>query len=338
VFPFSVTHPRPAAQTGQQTVNSGYELIAFDAEKLNVFAAEVRYCEPHWHAAPELITVLCGRFTVAVGQQQVELGQGDMLYLNAGEVHSLSAEMAGSQLVTVQFSPGLFDEMHPALQLNWCTVGRTRRAADDEVLRRLIMLLEQLVDNRTPFQRIAAIYLLLDALATAGEPSQRAESSLREESMIKKGIDYINLHYDRPLTLSEVASHAGMSYSWFSRLFKKVSRYNFKEYLTLVRLNKARNLLRDTRTPITDISHSCGFQEHKYLIAAFNKYCGLTPTEYRKRFVSRQNALSNELAAGEDCHCLPLNRALLARLASNNQSPSAPECPHQTHVSPDAFR
>lgn len=245
-----------------------------------------------------------------------------MLYLNAEEVHSLSAESAGSQLVTVQFSPGLFDEMHPSPRLNWCTAGRAHRVEDEIVRQRLIALLEQLVDQRTPFQRIAAIYWLLDALTAAGEPQQREESSLREESMIKKGIDYINLHYDRPLTLSEVAGHSGMSYSWFSRLFKKVSRYNFKEYLTLVRLNKARNLLRDTRTPITDISHSCGFQEHKYLIAAFNKYCGLTPTEYRKRFISRQNVLDHKLAPGEDCLCLPLNHALLARLALSNQSAS----------------
>ncbi|VFS55052.1 Uncharacterised protein [Kluyvera cryocrescens] len=45
MFPFSVTHSRPSAQTGAHTVSfgSGYELIAFDAEKLNVFAAEVRY-------------------------------------------------------------------------------------------------------------------------------------------------------------------------------------------------------------------------------------------------------------------------------------------------------
>ena len=61
MFPFSVTHPRSVTQSGRQTANSGYELIAFDAEKLNVFAAEVRYCEPHWHPAPELITVLAGR-------------------------------------------------------------------------------------------------------------------------------------------------------------------------------------------------------------------------------------------------------------------------------------
>ncbi len=324
MFPFSVTHPRPATLAGRQTHNSGYELIAFDAEKLNVFAAEVRYCEPHWHPAPELITVLAGRFSLTVGQQRVELSAGEMLYINAEEVHSLNAQASGSQLLTVQFSPGLFDELHPAPSLTWRTHSTSQNAHDRDVFQRLFALLEQIIDNRAPFQRIAAIYLLLDALVTAGQPTRRAENSLREEEMIKKGIDYINQNFDQPLTLSDVASHTGMSYSWFSRLFKKVSRHNFKEYLTLVRLNKARTLLQDTRTPITDISHSCGFQEHKYLIAAFNKYCGLTPTEYRKRFVSRQNMIENELAQGEDCLCLPLNAALLARLTLSNQSQSAP--------------
>ena len=100
-----MTHPRQVTQSGQPATNSGYELIAFDAEKLNVFAAEVRYCEPHWHPAPELITVLHGGFTLAVGQREWQLRAGDMLYINAEEVHSLSAEMPGSQLVTVQFSP-----------------------------------------------------------------------------------------------------------------------------------------------------------------------------------------------------------------------------------------
>lgn len=324
MFPFSVTHPRPVTHAGRQTVNSGYELIAFDAEKLNVFAAEVRYCEPHWHPAPELITVLEGRFSLAVGQQSVELSCGEMLYINAEEVHSLNAEEPGSQLLTVQFSPGLFDELHPAPFLNWRTHLGLLSEGERQVSIRLTALLEQIIDNRTPFQRIATIYLLLDALVAVGQPMQREENSLREATVIKEGIDFINQNFDQPLTLSDVAHHTGMSYSWFSRLFKKVSRHNFKEYLTLVRLNKARTLLRDTRTPITDISHSCGFQEHKSLIAAFNKYCGLTPTEYRKRFISRQNVIESELALGEDCLCLPLNRALLERLAFSNQSQSAP--------------
>ena len=313
MFPFSVTHGGRVRETGQRAMNGGCELIAFDAEKLNVFAAEVRYCKPHWHPAPELIAVLEGGFTVSVGQQIRELGPYDTLYINAEEVHSLSATQAGSRLVTVQFSPGLFDALHAAPVLDW----RPLPAARAEVWRALKALLTHIVDGRAPFQRIAAIYLLLDALVSAGQPVARAGSTLREAAMIKRGIAYINQHYDRPLTLDDVASHSGMSYSWFSRLFKKVSRYNFKEYLTLVRLNKARTLLRDTQTPITTISHACGFQEHKYLIAAFKKYGGLTPTEYRKRFFSSQNGAETMLTPEEDVVCLPLNQALLDALADH---------------------
>lgn len=314
MFPFSVTHRGPVQDCGPRAINGGCELIAFDAEKLNVFAAEVRYCEPHWHLAPELIVILRGGFSVSVGQQIRELGQNDTLYINAGEVHSLRASEAGSRLVTVQFSPGLFDALHPAPVLDW----RPLPPAQAAVKRTLTALLTFIVDGRAPFQRIAAIYQLLDTLVSAGEPVARAESTLREEAMIKRGIEYINQHFDEQLTLDEVARHSGMSYSWFSRLFKKVSRYNFKEYLTQVRLNKARTLLRDTQTPITTICHSCGFQQHKYLIAAFKKYCGLTPTEYRKRFFSSQNGVENMLTPGEDVVCLPLSQAL-ADLASTSR-------------------
>ena len=45
--------------------NSGYELIAFDAEKLNVCGRGTLTAEPHWHPAPELITVLSGRFSLS---------------------------------------------------------------------------------------------------------------------------------------------------------------------------------------------------------------------------------------------------------------------------------
>ena len=306
MFPFSVTHRGTLRDSGQRAMNAGCELIAFDAEKLNVFAAEVRYCEPHWHSAPELVVVLRGGFSVAVGQQSRELEQHDTLYINAEEVHSLRATAAGSRLVTVQFSPGLFDTLHPAPVLDW----RPQPQAQDAVRQALAALIARIVDGRAPFQRIAVIYQLLDALVSAGEPVARAESTLREEAMIKRGIEYINQHFDKQLTLDDVARHSGMSYSWFSRMFKKVSRYNFKEYLTLVRLNKARTLLRDTQTPITTISHSCGFQEHKYLIAAFKKYGGLTPTEYRKRYLSSQSGAESMLTPGEDVVCLPLNLAL----------------------------
>lgn len=318
MFPFSVTQ-KTAVRTGPAAAQGGYELIAFDAERLNVFTARVSYCEPHWHPAPELITVLSGCYILAVNEQLWRLMPGDMLYINAEAVHSLSAEEENSELLTVQFSPLLFDNAHPAPVIRFCTSERAQGAAERLVMQRLVELVAHLVSNGAPFLRTAAVYMLLDALVKAGVADTVPENSLREAAIFKKGLNYINQNFDRPLSLSEVASHTGTSYSWFSRLFKKVSRYNFKTYLTLVRLNKARIMLCDTHAPITQISHSCGFQEHKYLIAAFKKHCGLTPTEYRKRYFSRQFAIDTPSMRLEDRLCLPLNAQLLARLDALNE-------------------
>lgn len=65
MFPFSEVRNRIQPQRQEQSASlqtefCGLELIAFDSSKLNVFAAEVSYCEPHWHPAPELILVLKG--------------------------------------------------------------------------------------------------------------------------------------------------------------------------------------------------------------------------------------------------------------------------------------
>ncbi|SQC92458.1 DNA-binding transcriptional regulator MelR [Cedecea neteri] len=189
---------------------------------------------------------------------------------------------------------------HPAPDIDWCRPNGVTDSSDRIVHQRLKALIEHLIDDRAPFQRIAAIYLLLDALVTAGKPVGRVDSAQRDVAMIKKGIEFINQRFDQPLSLAEVAGYIGVSYSWFSRQFKKVSRHNFKEYLTLVRLNKARTLLKDTRfAHHHPLATPAVFQEHKYLIAAFNKYCGFNANGIPKtlRFPGK-NAIDSRLASG----------------------------------------
>lgn len=234
-----------------------------------------------------------------------------MLYINAEDIHTLNALSPSSSLLTIQFSLALFDEVNPPPRLVFSTAERPFTARDNDVYQNVISLLTLLVDQNPSFQRFSVIYALLDTLVRAGQVSQRSSHSLREEQMFKKGLTYINDNYAENITLTDVSNHTGMSYSWFSRSFKKASSYNFKEYLTLIRLNKAKLLLRDTCTSITDISDTCGFREHKYLISAFRTYCGVTPTEYRKRFFSGQSFNKPHASSGSDFVCLPLNMALV---------------------------
>nr|WP_233148851.1 AraC family transcriptional regulator [Shimwellia pseudoproteus] len=277
-----------------------------------MFAAQVAYCEPHWHPAPELITVLSGAFWVVADQQEYLLTAGDRLYLSAETVHTLSARQPDSRLITVQFSPALFDALHPAPRLDYCTAGRPLGTGDEQVARCLGQLLESVVAGNAPFMRIATTYLLLNALQHAGKMLPQAGVSTRDMGKIKRGIGFINGHFDGPLTLQQVADHVGMSYGGFSRLFARISRCTFREYLTVVRLNKARMLLRDTRIPITDIALMSGFRQHKLLIAAFNKHHGVTPTGYRKQALSP----ADPTAHGGECVYLALNDSLRQALAS----------------------
>ena len=317
MFPFSVTQqPRVASQQQAGTAiheGSGYELISFDAEKLNVFAAEVYYCEPHWHSAPELICILSGEFSVTLGHTTSVVAGGGMLWINPDEIHSLEARAPNSTLLTIQFAPNLFDETHPApLMEN----GSLTRQQENQIRNSVIALVEHLVHAEASFSRIALIYQLLGTLAAAGsgqEDRQQVTIRNKDQQLVKYGIEFINQHFDDELSLTTIADNAGVSYHHFSRIFKKISGYNFKEYLTMIRINKAKRLLKDTQIPITDISYSCGFSGHKQLIFAFNKYCRMTPTAFRKRYITAINS-ADELQVMTDSRLLPLDDGVVAQL------------------------
>lgn len=325
MFPFSITR-RPRVKSHKQAVaaiheGSGYELISFDAEKLNMFAAEVYYCEPHWHSAPELICILSGEFSVTLGHTTSLAAAGSMLYINPDEIHSLEARVPNSQLLTIQFAPNLFDETHPAPKMDYTLMFHPQDSGKDRQIHRSVLaLLENLVHAQPSFTRIALVYQLLGSLVAAGEKqADRQQMTFRkkDQQLVKDGIEFINQHFDDELNLATIADNAGVSYHHFSRTFKKISGYNFKEYLTMVRINKAKFLLKDTNIPITDISYTCGFSGHKQLIFAFNKYCRMTPTEFRKSYLTAINSAA-EMQTLTDFRCLPLDPQIVARLQNFN--------------------
>ncbi|MGL4430793.1 HTH-type transcriptional regulator YesS [compost metagenome] len=321
MFPFSVTQ-QPRVISQQQTATtihegSGYELISFDAEKLNVFAAEVYYCEPHWHSAPELICILSGEFSVTLGHSTSVVVEGGMLYINPDEIHSLEARAPNSQLLTIQFAPNLFDETHPAPLMEYASlIHHQERDADKQLRKSVIALVEHLVRSQSSFDRISLVYQLLGTLAATGnsqDDRQQVTIRKKDQQLVKYGIEFINQHFDDELTLTTIADNAGVSYHHFSRTFKKISGYNFKEYLTMIRINKAKRLLKDTHIPITDISYTCGFSCHKQLIFAFNKYCRMTPTAFRKSYITAINS-ADELQVMTDSRFLPLGEEVIERL------------------------
>ncbi|WP_409283540.1 helix-turn-helix domain-containing protein [Pseudomonas protegens] len=311
MLPFSMTRPAPSA-------GPGHELVEFDRQQINLFAAQVQRCEAHWHAAAELICVLKGRFLISVDPHSQHLGPGGMLYINPERSHELQALEADSQLLTVQFSPHLFEPLQPGLHIDYQVPDASQyRPRDRQIKAALRQLVAHDLDGAEGdvLRRTALIYLLLSSLHQANAaPRQPAWLNLRskDQQLIRHCIDYINRHYQRELPLAEVAAQANLSYHHFSKLFKKVNGCNFKDYLAQVRVNRARFLLKNTQLPITEICYSCGFSEHKQLIVAFRNHCALTPSEYRKQYLSQLQRDYRD--AGRDFRCLEWDRQILGLL------------------------
>ncbi|WHY72038.1 response regulator transcription factor [Fictibacillus enclensis] len=101
---------------------------------------------------------------------------------------------------------------------------------------------------------------------------------------IGSAIQYMQIYYSEPLTLKGVADKVYLSPSYFSKMFKEETGMTFVEYLSFVRVQKAKSLLRMSTLPIEVIANNAGFANSGYFATTFKKLTGITPSDYREQF------------------------------------------------------
>lgn len=100
-------------------------------------------------------------------------------------------------------------------------------------------------------------------------------------SEIKKAIEYMENHYDKELNLKNVANHVNLNEAYFSQKFKKETDQNFVDYLSNIRLEKAKSLLATTDLKVYDVAAMVGVDNYSYFTKIFKKAMRTTPIEYR---------------------------------------------------------
>lgn len=99
---------------------------------------------------------------------------------------------------------------------------------------------------------------------------------------LSKIINYIDSHYrDNDLSLELLAEKVDISVSYISAILKKEKNTTFVKYLTTLRMEKAKELLKNPNMKIVDIAENIGFSEPYYFSHSFKKYQGVSPKEYR---------------------------------------------------------
>ncbi len=114
-----------------------------------------------------------------------------------------------------------------------------------------------------------------------GAVSPLKTSMQREE--IRKALELIVSRYHENLTVTRVAQHVSMSENYLSHLFKKEVGEAFTEYLTKYRIERAKEMLRNSGARVNEIAEKVGYENIYYFSNVFKKYTGVSPIEYRKR-------------------------------------------------------
>ena len=98
-------------------------------------------------------------------------------------------------------------------------------------------------------------------------------------------IDYIQTYLELNLGIDELANLTNLSPFYFSRLFKESTGFTPYQYISKQRMERAKQLLKDTEIAIADIALRCGFSAQSSFSTAFRKAVGVTPKVYRLSFL-----------------------------------------------------
>jgi two-component system response regulator YesN len=114
--------------------------------------------------------------------------------------------------------------------------------------------------------------------------SIRNQKEAQSDSVVKRAMAYIEENYSRDISLDEVSREVNISPYYFSKLFKEESNENFIEYLTRIRIEKAKEMLENPEFSIKEVSLRSGYADPNYFSRIFKKQTDMTPREYKAKY------------------------------------------------------
>lgn len=137
------------------------------------------------------------------------------------------------------------------------------------------------VPQRQQHLSIALSYMML-AIAAAAQDRSRQRYQCNKH--VRRALQYMHDNYMRSITAADIAAHIGVHPGHLHRLFRAEIGTRVTEYLTRLRIEKAKSLLRRTDIPIAVITSFVGISSQQYLSRLFKQHVGMTPQAYRRSY------------------------------------------------------
>lgn len=265
--------------------------------------SEISHFNYHYHDYIELLYGLDGDASVWHSGRSYTLKSGDLVVINSREPHTVTSNQGQSSYIVIKFMPQILyaaeqsvfefkyiipfivdDDRYDKIFLK----SEIENSDIPEIMKEIILEWEKKEYGYEVALRIYVIKIVLWLIRRWHAENEENNSDAADESSyairsIQKSIEYARENFNTATTL-EAAEKCNLSYSYFSRIFKKVMKKSFTEYVNHIRITEAQRLLIGTDKSITDIAFDIGFSTTSYFIECFKAQTSITPKQFRKNY------------------------------------------------------
>jgi AraC-like DNA-binding protein len=137
---------------------------------------------------------------------------------------------------------------------------------------------------------------LREAMRFMMQKVQELSTGQAPRNDVEKAKSYILDNIADAITVKDVADHVGLSAEYFTKLFKKETGQSIKEYITLMKVEAAKNMLAHSNISVGMVALELGYSNFSHFSQVFRKYENVTPSEYRSRIAEekRKNVIIPE--------------------------------------------
>ncbi len=237
-----------------------------------------------------------GECWVSSGDYLERLGPGDMVFVEPGRDHTLASQPPGqesvqneqSTLLLCGYCDFLQEHSTPLLEVfPSLTIVREEEFLKHPWLKGTLDQLSAEYLSQAPgaelvVDKLTEIVLVELIRIDFGRKGKSQFVKALSDKQISKALQQLHNNPHVHWTIESLAEKIGMSRAAFAKRFKELVGYPMFEYLTKLRIQRAKELLRETRLPLYEVANRVGYDSDMAFTKTFKKHTGTTPTRYRK--------------------------------------------------------
>lgn len=278
------------------TTNSGTKYV-IDAGAFSIeYLQQTGYSSmpgPHAHPAYEIFYVLNGGRVFFINETVYTVEKGDMIFIHPNDVHrTTSSQALKCERILVNFLESFIVPELSRSSVRLLPLSRpsplfrfpvNEQAAIEELLRSMLHECQTQDEGCVTYVRALLAKLLVRLYRHHRKEHEMLTSPAHPmHQKISEIAAYLNEHFQQNVTLRDVARQFYISPSYLSRVFKKITGFQFKEYLQIIRVREAQRLLRESDDSIGLIAEKTGFAHTANFNVTFKALTGITPGYYRR--------------------------------------------------------